>query len=606
MQEPDIPDDEKRLSALHRQRVLDTPAEAGFDRLARIAAHVFGAPIVLVSLIDRERQWFKSAYGIDLRETPREQAFCPHAIAARNLLLVPDTHRDQRFADNPLVIGGPQFRFYCGAPIILADGTIPGTLCVLDTRPRDDITAAQQACLCDLAAAAGSYMEHRLVLLRAAAHDDCLRQASRVLRAAYDAHILGVAMTDPAGRIIEVNRKLGELLGRSAADVAGTELAHWLMDARDPGSPLLELRAANGQRVPVRHASERLQTGDVHDYVLHSFTDARDHAGDVRQVRGRARILERITHRASARETLAEIAELAADRDAGDTGFALIRRADSDASLVVTTLVPDDPALVSGFEAIAVLVQRASHPVGLRLERADPRAADPAVGALLERLAADVIEAVPVRDDADRIIGVVGRTGRAPSSATASSEALAELAQLAAAAIAHADLLADLHQRAYHDDLTGLANRARFEARLHAALVGRRRDDRALALLLFDLDNFKPVNDRFGHEAGDDILRTIARQASHALRDDDLLARIGGDEFAVLAHVHEAVDAEHIAARLVAATTVHAGGELTVTSSVGVALHPRDGADRDSLLAAADQAMYAAKAAGRACWRSAQ
>ena len=605
MHEPTIPDDDARLAVLHRQRVLDTPAEAGFDRLARIAAHLFAAPIALVSLIDRERQWFKSAHGVDITETPREQAFCTHAIAARGVLLVPDTHRDERFADNPLVTGGPRFRFYCGAPIILADGTIPGTLCVLDTTPRDDISAEQQACLRDLAAAAASFMEHRYALLRASERDATLHQTSELMRAAYDAHTVAVALTDTEGRVIEINRKLGELLGRAAEDVVGSELAQWWLDAHDPGSALLSLRTASGESMPVRHASERLDTGEVHDYVLHSFTDARDYAGDVRQVRGRARILERITHRASARETLGEIAELAGDRDAGETGFALIDGSGDGTSLVVTTLVPDEPDLARGFELISALAQGARHPVGLRLDRADPRASDPAIAALFDRLSADAIAVMPVRDDADRIIGVIGKAGRARASAEDPDEALAELAQLAAAAIAHADLLADLHRRAYHDELTGVANRARFEAQLHAALTSRRRDKRTLALFLFDLDNFKPVNDRLGHEAGDDILRTVARQVTATLRGDDLLARIGGDEFAVLAHVAEAVDAEHLAARLVTATKIPTTGDLTVTSSVGLALYPRDGDDRDSLMAAADEAMYVAKAAGRSCWRSA-
>ena len=107
-----LPDDENaRLSTLRVLRVLDTDPEERFDRLTRMARRLFQVPIALVSLVDADRQWFKSAQGLDVPETPRDVSFCGHAILSDDILLIPDTHADPRFVDNPLVTGAPHVRF---------------------------------------------------------------------------------------------------------------------------------------------------------------------------------------------------------------------------------------------------------------------------------------------------------------------------------------------------------------------------------------------------------------------------------------------------------------------------------------------------------------
>ncbi|MCR5878406.1 ATP-binding protein [Phenylobacterium sp. J367] len=128
----------RRLAALLDYDVLDTPPEPAFDRLAELAADLFDAPIALISLIDRERQWFKARVGLDAGETPREFAFCSHAIEgpAGSALVVEDATRDPRFADNPLVTGAPNIRFYAGATLAAPGGENLGTLCVIDDKPR--------------------------------------------------------------------------------------------------------------------------------------------------------------------------------------------------------------------------------------------------------------------------------------------------------------------------------------------------------------------------------------------------------------------------------------------------------------------------------------
>ena len=129
-------DEERRLASLHAVQLLDTQPEERFDRITRLASALFNAPTALVSLVDENRQWFKSCYGLDMKETPRDSAFCSHVVYDREPIVIPDTFLDARFAENPLVTTEPRIRFYAGCPLILDDGACIGTLCVFDSRPR--------------------------------------------------------------------------------------------------------------------------------------------------------------------------------------------------------------------------------------------------------------------------------------------------------------------------------------------------------------------------------------------------------------------------------------------------------------------------------------
>ncbi len=144
------PGERERLAALRRLAVLDTEPDERFDRLARLAAGLLGAPISLVSLVDHDRQWFKSRVGLGVEETSRDESFCAHVILGQDAMVVPDALEDDRFAHNPLVVGPPHVRFYAGCPLTLPDGNTLGTLCVLDTRPRQ-LSAEQRGLLRDLA-----------------------------------------------------------------------------------------------------------------------------------------------------------------------------------------------------------------------------------------------------------------------------------------------------------------------------------------------------------------------------------------------------------------------------------------------------------------------
>lgn len=159
-----IPENESlRLAALRDCHVLDTAFEPEFDRIVDLAAAFFHTPIALISLVDSGRQWFKAKVGLDARETPRDVAFCSHTILRSEIMEVPDTLLDPRFAANPLVTGAPYIRFYAGAPIETRAGFRLGTLCVIDSKPRH-FTADERAVLGKLAAVASDELELRVAL----------------------------------------------------------------------------------------------------------------------------------------------------------------------------------------------------------------------------------------------------------------------------------------------------------------------------------------------------------------------------------------------------------------------------------------------------------
>jgi GAF domain-containing protein len=155
-----------RLDTLRSYEILDTLAEPRFDRLTRMAITIFSVPISLISLLDSDRQWFKSHPGLDACETPLDVSFCKHAVEHDEVMVVLDATRDERFANNSLVTGPPSIRFYAGAPLKASNGAKIGTLCIIDRVPRGGFSGQDRLLLTDLAAIVADEMELRKALLQ--------------------------------------------------------------------------------------------------------------------------------------------------------------------------------------------------------------------------------------------------------------------------------------------------------------------------------------------------------------------------------------------------------------------------------------------------------
>ncbi|MGX6601401.1 GAF domain-containing sensor histidine kinase [Micromonosporaceae bacterium Da 78-11] len=171
--------EQQRIAAVHAYRVLDTPPESDFDDIAQLAAQLCRTPIALVSLVDTDRQWFKAKVGLDVCETPRDTSFCAHAMWDDDVMQVPDARVDPRFADNPLVLGDPNIRFYAGAPLVTPAGVPLGSLCVIDTVPRV-LTPAEVHGLTTLARHVVVQLELRQYARDVQALNERLRSADRL------------------------------------------------------------------------------------------------------------------------------------------------------------------------------------------------------------------------------------------------------------------------------------------------------------------------------------------------------------------------------------------------------------------------------------------
>src|SRR5437667_311509 len=160
---PQPTDEDRRLAATRALGLWKTPPEERFDRVTRLASALFDVPIALIALMERDREWFKSSFGLEIREVLRDDSFCSHAIFERRPLVVVDALLDERFADNPYVTGPPGVRFYAGHPLILGNACCVGTLCILDTKPRHLDDAALRL-LGDLAQFAVREMDSKVAL----------------------------------------------------------------------------------------------------------------------------------------------------------------------------------------------------------------------------------------------------------------------------------------------------------------------------------------------------------------------------------------------------------------------------------------------------------
>ncbi len=727
---PHPSDEAARLASLLALEVLDSAAEQEFDALVKAAALTCGVPISLVSLIDAQRQWFKANIGLPgVSETPRELAFCAHAILDDALFEVPDATQDSRFADNPLVTGQPDIRFYAGAPIRLSDGMRVGTLCVIDREPKR-LTETQRDVLRQLSVAASNALEGRLAMRK------LQRAVDRQAESAYD---LRLVVDNVPAMLAYWNRDLScrfanrayeqwfgvtpeALVGTHLRDLLGPELFALnrpFMDAALAGQPQFFERLVPGpdgtQRPGLASYTPDTVDGEVRGFLVH--------VSDVTPLKtAEAALRAEIVARKKAHEQLHQSSErLGEAQRLGRIGSWAWRVAEdittwSDELHRIFGREPGGPApsfadhsTLYGAESFACLkaavetAMQTGRPYALELEflRADGSVgwldargeavcdeAGRVVGlqgtvqdiserrALSAELAKQhellrvtlqsIGDAVITTDGvglvtwlnpvAERMTGwlnseAVGRPigqvfhiiheetrkpSPSPVDACLSQGSIAALASrtalisragiefgiedsaapirnergevLGVVLVFHdvseqRRLSGEMNHRATHDALTGLINRAEFEARLRRSLDKSHEDGSEHALMFIDLDQFKLVNDACGHSAGDALLQQVSKLLGGAVRSRDTLARLGGDEFAVILE-HCTTDqarrlAQQICDRLDEFRFLHGERRFRIGASIGLVPLDRRWKSTAAVLQAADASCYAAKDAGR-------
>lgn len=247
-------DEQQRLKALARYQIMDSASEKAFDDITALAALWLEVPIALISLVDDQRQWFKSRVGLEVQETPRNLAFCAHAIQQDELMEVQDARLDPRFCNNPLVTGDPFIRFYAGMPIITPDRQRLGTLCVIDRKPRH-LDPKQRETLRRLTDMLEFHLQQRLYLLQNFKRKELMREQYALSEGLLDNIMAGVAVCNEAGELTRFNHTARNWHGLDVRQMPPQELAQYYdlyrPDGRTelPSEEIPLLRAWRGERI---------------------------------------------------------------------------------------------------------------------------------------------------------------------------------------------------------------------------------------------------------------------------------------------------------------------------------------------------------------------
>jgi diguanylate cyclase (GGDEF)-like protein/PAS domain S-box-containing protein len=568
-----------RLAALRSFHVLDTEPEAAFDEITASAAHICNAPMALVSLVDDVRHWFKCKIGVEEREIPRGIGICGYTILQSGVFVVPDTARDSRFADNPLVTGKPHLRFYAGAPLVTDDGLPLGTLCVLDDKPRPEgLTPEQSTALLDLARAVMAQLKLRQA---EKTHEENETRLKRIIDAV--PHIVWSALPDGSNDFH--NQRWYEFSGLPLGSGLGDNWREALHpEDRERTWAEWQHSLATGEPSETEYRL-RHHSGEYR-WALGRAVPLRNEQGEIERWLGTATDID------AAKQTEAALAESEERyRALIQASAAMVWRAAPDGSILkgwgwedFSAQAPDE------YEGHGWL--NALHP--------DDRERVVAVWQeiLKQRLPGEVEYRVLTRDGEYRWVVARGVPLKADDGSV--REWVGTITDI------HEEKQAEerLWWLANHDPLTQLPNRTLFQARLSKALAEAKQNQTAVSLLLIDLDDFKDVNDSFGHDAGDALLKETAKRLSALVGSCDTAARLGGDEFAVLITKQSLLQqgvtfAESLIKSLNQPVFSYAGQSIATRASIGMAVYPDHAAEPAELLKDADIALYRSKAAGR-------
>ncbi|MGI4858706.1 MAG: diguanylate cyclase domain-containing protein [Janthinobacterium lividum] len=629
-----LPVTRDQAALLRRLGLLDAPAEESFDRITRLAARMFDAPIALISVFDHERQWLKSRVGVTLQETPRQFSFCNDTLQSDALTVVPDLRADLRFQDHSSVANAPFLRFYAGVPLRLVNGWPLGTLCVIDTRART-LDAAQAAALLDLGAMAQHEISQREIAARQhRAHRADLRaleESKAVFQAAFQEAAIGFVIIDLQGNCVQVNPRFAAMLGYEKTDLTLLPY-HQLLFPEDLGDVQRDAtRMLNGERH--FYSSERRYRRRDGETVWVNVTVAIARTAEGKPLHFVA-VAEDISARKSADANLAELRcelearvlnrtaelrgvnlRLASALEERDRTIAERNRAEAalHASRETLQTITDSlPVLIGYVDAQLryqftnatynqVFFERAG---ALKGKHVAEVLAPETMAALLpwfrralagERVTNDDVVYDPQSQRIWSATYIPQFTdGRVDGFYVVSHDATERKR-----------MESSLREQALQDALTGLPNRRALALQLTQALA----QETALAVLFLDLDEFKQVNDHSGHEVGDRVLEEVARRLRATVRIHDVAARLAGDEFVIVLRGSHCTpgDAQRLARDIFTAfePLIHIPGapSFRLGLSIGIALYHAEryasAPSASSLLAIADRAMYTAKARGK-------
>ncbi|MCW3062180.1 MAG: bifunctional diguanylate cyclase/phosphodiesterase [Capsulimonas sp.] len=529
-----MPENEtERLKWLRESRILDTPPEDLFDEVTRMAADLCGAPFAAVILIDAERQWFKSVVGYDVRETPRDAAFCAYTILQPDMLIVPDARRDERFAQNPFVIGAPSVRFYAGAPLITSEGYALGSLCVLDLKPRS-LTAEQQRILQMLARQVASRIELRRQLIvqqqlidESASAQASLKQSEERLKEAQSLAQMGswefeiatcrISWSDELFHLLELDPSDGEpsierlrTLYHPDDAVMQTEIAARSIETGEPFEFDIRVMRRDGSLRWMHSMGRAVRgaDGSVQRLVgtLMNIHERRMADDALRESENRLSMVLEKGRFSAWRLDLASNEFIGANAQAKAL-FGLSPEATFTRTDYLGAVHPDDRAYMQ--ESMQATLEAA------RYTEAEFRVVwpDGSIHWLSARGSA-------IFGDEGQPVGVSG--------------VMHDITDRKWAEAQREQALREAEERADRDPLTGLWNHRAFHKRLEEEAARSERDGGALTVAMIDVDNFQFFNDAYGHVIGDDVLRAVGARLQSMCRPYDTIARFGGDEFVLI------------------------------------------------------------------------
>lgn len=600
-----IPENEpERLRQLIDLGLQDSTGSPEFDAIASLASDVLECPIALISVLGETEQWFKAKCGLDAEMAPREVAFCNHTILGQDLLIVNDAREDSRFKDNPIVTGDPNVVFYAGAPISI-DGTHNiGTLCVVDTRPRQ-LTDRQTQHLHSLARAASGLM--KAFTSKRQAEDAKLREESKGLEVARMAILLeqtaslsGVGGWD---LILETEELTWTNETKKIHDVSldfepklDEAINFYTPEARHVISKAVEDTIATGTgwdlELPIvtakgRHIWVRAVGGPTYrDGVLIGLNGAFQDISDRKKTE--VRILESET---AARSQSEELRTILDNMEEGVSVF------DKDGKILIW-----NQKYIDIFEKAPGEVKK---------------------GVTLRRLLKNQKSKGDFTGDIETYLReLFCKLGRNESSVNQFRTNNGKIIKSTHAPRpgggwvgTHSDvtdpvLAAERHEYASrHDHLTGLMNRLAFNTWIDQTCERNDDPNRYLVLMLIDLDKFKQVNDTLGHLVGDKVLQHVAARLQNCVRKGDLIARLGGDEFAIVFECdrENSIDI----ATTIAKNAIRAmgcafnidGKRVAIGASIGLCVSPQSEFELNKVMTFADFALYHAKEDGRGKYR---